>query len=53
MPLEVATGEINEDNVNEDNVNENNVDKIARMESRIRSLEEQIQSLLEAKEKDL
>jgi predicted amidohydrolase len=43
IPLEVASSEINEDNV----------EKIARMESRIRSLEEQIQSLLEAKRKDL
>jgi hypothetical protein len=43
IPLEAATGEINE----------NDIDKIARMESRIKSLEEQIQILLEAKEKDL
>jgi hypothetical protein len=43
MPVEVVTGEINEDNV----------EKIARMESKIRSLEKQIQSLLEAKGKDL
>jgi phage host-nuclease inhibitor protein Gam len=42
MPVEVATGEINEEKV----------EKIARMESKIRSLEEQIQSLLEAKRKD-
>jgi len=42
MPVEVAAGEINEDKV----------EKIARMESKIRSLEEQIQSLLEAKRKD-
>lgn len=43
IPLEAASGEINEDNV----------EKIGRMESRIRSLEKHIQSLLEAKGKDL
>jgi hypothetical protein len=40
---EAASGEINEDNV----------EKTARMESRIRSLEEQVQCLLEAKGKGL
>ena len=43
MPMEVATAEINEDNVK----------KIARMESKISYLEEQIQSLLKAKTKDV
>jgi len=43
IPLEAASGEINEDNI----------EKIGRMEARMRSLEEQIQSLLENKGKNL